>query len=152
MSWFEIQIDADDNDTYLVAAPAFPEVTTYGDNVEDSLINGRRAIEEAIAARISAGDVVPPPSSDKEENRPQYAVQLPMLTFLKAALYSLCKVKNVTPAELGRRLGWHREQVDRLFRIGHKSQLGQLEEAFKAIDVELSSPVPEFDERSMVAA
>jgi len=32
-----------------------------------------------------------------------------------------------------RDLGWHREQVDRLFRLDHNSRIDQLEEAFRAL-------------------
>jgi antitoxin HicB len=53
-----------------------------------------------------------------------------------------CRVKEISRAELARRLKWHREQVDRLFRLDHKSQLDQLEAAFKAIGIPLCFDLP----------
>lgn len=67
-------------------------------------------------------------------------MQLSLLTTLKVALYQSLKEENVTRAELSRRLGWKREQVDRLFRLDHMSRLDQIEDAFAAMGetVELS--------------
>lgn len=130
MAWFELKLDMD-GDTWLVTSPAFPEVTTFGEDTQSALVNGRMAIEEAIAARIAKGDDVPSPLM--ETSGKGHFIEVPLLTFLKSALYTLCRLQGISRAELSRRLGWHREQVDRLFRIDHNSQLGQLELAFKAI-------------------
>ena len=117
--------------TWLVTVPDFPEIVTDGETQENACRNAIRAIEEAISARISDGHDVPSPVDDT----PGVArmVQISALTFLKCALYSLCRANEISRAELMRRLDWKRESVDRLFRIDHKSQLGQLEDAFEAI-------------------
>jgi antitoxin HicB len=142
MSWYEVELDADDNDTFLVTSPVFPEVATFGDNLKESLVNARRALEEAIAARIAHGDEIPLPSPDGKGWK--YAVEMPMLVILKAGLHMACKGQGITRAELSRRLGWHREQVDRLFRLEHRSRTDQIEEAFRAIGIGLTNPVPGF--------
>ncbi|MEL6437294.1 MAG: hypothetical protein AAFP99_10935, partial [Pseudomonadota bacterium] len=49
--------------TWLVTAPAFPEVTTFGASTEEALRNGLHAIEEAMAGRISLGETFEPPIS-----------------------------------------------------------------------------------------
>ena len=48
---------------------------------------------------------------------------------IASALYMICSRRGVSRAELARRLEWHREQVDRLFRLDHKSRLDQMEAA-----------------------
>ncbi len=53
-------------------------------------------------------------------------MRLPLAASMKVLLFLVCRGRGVTRAELARRLGRHREQVDRLFRID------QLEAAFKA--------------------
>ena len=138
MSWYRIKVDMD-GDTFLVTSPDFPEVTTFGENMDAALHNARDAIEEAIAARIADGDTLPVPSP-KHGNK-GYHVQLTTLSFLKAALYMFCREEEVSRAELARRLDWHREQVDRLFRLDHNSRIDQLEAAFRAIGIELSSSI-----------
>ena len=64
-----------------------------------------------------------------------------VLPSLKLDLYSACRTAGVTRAELARRLGWHREQVDRLFRLRHASRLDQLEAAAKAVGLEIALDV-----------
>lgn len=61
------------------------------------------------------------------------AVRISLLADMKVTLYLACREAGVTRAELARRLGWHREQVDRLFRFDHKSRSDQIESAVRAV-------------------
>ena len=96
MSWYEVRLDPGDNGTCLVTAPAFPEVTTYGESLKLSMTHARNAIEEAIAARMARGDLIPSPIPDGKG--PQYAVQMHALVTLKAGLYVLCKTGQINPS------------------------------------------------------
>ncbi|GAC1334893.1 MAG: hypothetical protein NVSMB26_18390 [Beijerinckiaceae bacterium] len=132
---FPLELMPDENGTLLVTCPVLPEVTSFGDDYEDALVHGRDAIEEALAARMARWEDITFPSPRElaralKENR---AVALPIMTSLKAALYRACKIGGVTRAELARRLNWHREQVDRLFRLDHPSKVDQIEAAFQAL-------------------
>jgi len=132
----EPDMAADGSMNWLVTAPAFPEVTTFGNNQASACRNGLGAIEEAMAARMADGQDIPAPAPGTH-GQGRY-VRVPGLTYLKIALYKLCRHQKVSRAELGRRLTWHREQVDRLFRLDHKSHLEQMEAAYMAIGVPLS--------------
>jgi antitoxin HicB len=125
---YRIALEADDNGTWLVTCPAFPEVTTFGENEADAIHHARDAIEEAIAARISDDQDIP-----DGETSEKHLVRLPALTSLKVELYRRMRQTGVTRAELARRLQWNRESVDRLFRIDHASRLDQIEAAFAAL-------------------
>jgi antitoxin HicB len=139
MSWYRINIEKD-GDTFLVTAPDFPEVTTFGEDLPLALQHGRDAIEEAIAGRIADNRDVPQPTAKAPAAGAKgHRVQISTLSLLKAALYILSRANRVSRAELARRLGWHREQVDRLFRLDHNSRLDQIEAAFAALGVELQS-------------
>ncbi|HJU18433.1 MAG TPA: type II toxin-antitoxin system HicB family antitoxin [Stellaceae bacterium] len=48
---YTILLEPDDNGTLLVTCPDLPEVTTFGENVEDAMRHAIEAIEEALAAR-----------------------------------------------------------------------------------------------------
>ena len=135
MSWYEIKIDAD-GDIFMATAPAFPEVTTFGEDMEAALKNARDAIEEAIAGRIYDSEDIPLTLSQTTGRG--YFIQLPVLTYLKAGLYMVCREAGVSRAELARRLKWHREQVDRLFRLDHNSKMDQIQEAFDALGITIS--------------
>ena len=137
MLGYPIKLTPDDNDTFLVTCPALPEVTTFGTTEGEIQHAATSAIEEAIAGRISYGEALPPLVTPGKAGRGSRFVKLPALTVLKAQLYIVLRESGITRAELARRLGWHREQVDRLFRLDHASRLDRLEAAFKALRREL---------------
>src|SRR3712207_5655257 len=115
--------EPDDNDTLLVRCPAFPEVITYGEDVQHALRNALGAIEEAIAARIADGREIPDSAPTSElTGSNDFWVMLPQHTAQKALLYNLLPRFGITRAELARRLNGQREQVDRLFRLDHASK------------------------------
>jgi antitoxin HicB len=130
MMGYLVETAQDDNGSRLITCPAFPEVSTYADDPAQVLAQALAAIEEAIAARISDGDKLP--RADRKRQGPW--VKLPLLSALKAELYTALQEAGITRAELARRLGWHREQVDRLFRLDHASRIDQIEAAFKVLD------------------
>lgn len=135
MITYRLETTPDDNGTLLVTCPAFPEVTTFGPRDPKELFSiALAAIEEAIATRISDGDPLPRPATAAERKRHKGPyVKLPLLTALKMQLYTAVREAGISRAELARRLGWHREQVDRLFRLDHASRVDQIEAAFKKL-------------------
>jgi antitoxin HicB len=148
MLGYLIKLTLDDNETYLVTCPAFPEVTTFGETDVEIERVALAAIEEAIAARVSYGEQLPAPVPPGKPGRNLRFVKLPAMTVLKVQLSIVLRESGLTRAELARRLGWHREQVDRLFRLDHASRLDQLESAFKALQRELDVHVVDVAETS----
>lgn len=136
---YELAIELD-GEGLLVTAPSFPELTTFGATLEEALAQGRLALEEAIAGRIADGEDIPIPENAVVEER--HFVRLAQIVFLKSALYMIMRSKGKTRADLMRTLGWHREQVDRLFRLEHNSTLNQLEAAYQALQTPLRFDVP----------
>lgn len=132
MIGYRIKVEPDDNGTLLITCPALPEVTTFAASRNEVQVRARAAIGEALAARIADGENIPEP-----EKAPT-GVRLPLQAVLKVMLY--LAMGDVTRAELARRLHWHREQVDRLFRLDHASRLDQVDAAFVALhrDVDVS--------------
>ena len=129
MLTYKIKLSADDNGTVLVTCPALPELATFGDTEAEARQRATAAIEVALAARLHANQDLPLPIEMAPGPR---APDLPTLTALKVLLWHALRRAGLTRAELARRMGVHREQVDRLFRIEHASQLGQLDAAFRA--------------------
>jgi antitoxin HicB len=124
-----IKLEPDDNGTFLVTCPALPEVTTFGDTEEEALEHARDAIAEALAARIADGRDIPIRGA-----RGKPLATLSTLEALKVELYLALRREGISRAELGRRLQWKRESVDRLFRLSHASRLDQMDAAFGAIN------------------
>lgn len=137
MFLYHIVMEPDDNDTVMVTAEAFPEVVTFGENAEAARHHAVLAIEEAIAARIIGGNAVPY-ALDATTLDPQKPVaKIGLQASIKVLLYRALRDEKITRAELARRLGWHREQVDRLFRLDHASRLDQFDVAFQALGRDL---------------
>lgn len=141
MAWYPLTLQSDDG-VWLVTSPDFPEVTSFGETSEEACRNGRSAIEEAIAARIAAGEDIPVPH-DENKNLGKWAVEVPAMVLLKSGAYMLMRVQGMTRADLQRRLGWpHREQIDRIFRLDHQTRLESIEDVFKALGSPLRLHVP----------
>lgn len=130
---YRIELTEDDNGTYLVTCPALPEVTTFADTHSEALERASEAIQEALAARMAARQDIPATDDRSRLHNGDAIVAVPLLQTLKVRLYEAAKSEGVSPAELARRLDWHREQVDRLFRLDHLSRVDQIEAAFAAM-------------------
>jgi antitoxin HicB len=137
--WYELRIQPD-GDNWLVTAPAFPEVASFGSSMEEALRNGQDAILQAIAGRIADGEDIPLPLSAPGAKGDH--VQVPAVVYLKSALYMILREQGKTRADLQRALGWQREAVDRLFRLNHNSRLDSIERAFGALGVPLRFDLP----------
>lgn len=126
----------DDNGTWLITAPDFPEVTTFSEtDLNDAKARALEAIETAIQGRITDRQEIPPPTS--VGNDEQFHVSLPTSTALKLRLHGIMLANGIRKAELARRLKWHPPQVDRLFNVGHETQLAQFDLAFRALGREI---------------
>jgi antitoxin HicB len=155
---YSVTIEPDDNGTFLVTCPDLPEVTTFGEDVEDAVRRAADAIEEALAARIARREDIPAPSRSADRqtvtmgprrkvrlnlapSNSNRSVALPPLTAAKVELYRAARAAGMTKAELGRRLGWHAVQVDRLFDLRHRSQIEQIDQALRTMGKRLDVSV-----------
>jgi len=76
MVWYQIKLELDNDGILLVTAPAFPEIVSFADDVEDALRHGRDAIGDAITRRIADGQPIPEPLKDKPKRG--YFVKVPV--------------------------------------------------------------------------
>jgi antitoxin HicB len=121
---------ADDEGTVLVTSPDFPELVTFGEDREDALSYAVGAFSEAIAARMAHRQSIPAPSKGKTSDP---RVTLPLQVELKLRLYQDMDVKGVRKADLARKLGLHRQEIDRLLDLNHATNLAKIEKAFAAL-------------------
>ena len=139
---YPLLIEPDDNETLLVSCPDLPEVTTFGEDEEDALQRASDAIEEALAARMARHEHIPSASP----LRGRKAAGLPPLTVAKVGLYLAMREAGIGKAELGRRLGWHGPQIDRLLDLRHRSKIEQIDQALRAVGkvlvVSVQNPAP----------
>jgi antitoxin HicB len=137
---YPIKLTKDDNGTFLVTVPDFPEVTTFGRDVKSAYKHAIDAIEEAIAARMAEREPIPEPSKGK------YTVALPAQAAAKILIYRAMRHRGVSKNELARRLRLHRPQVDRLLNLRHATRLDAIEQALGVLGKRMKIAVEERDD------
>jgi antitoxin HicB len=118
---YPIELTPDDDGTFLVAAPDFPELTSFGDTIEESLARAQDALLEAIEARIHDGEPLPQPS------RGRHLVRLPAQAAIKVLLYQALQAQGIRKSELARRMSIPRQEVDRILDLNHGTALPKME-------------------------
>jgi antitoxin HicB len=132
---YPVILTADDNGTFLVTSPDFPELTSFGNTIPDSLKRARGALLEAIEARIHDGEPIPRPSTGK------HLVALPAQASIKVRLYQALQSEGIRKAELARRMNIPRQEVDRILDLNHGTALSKMELAFAVLDRQLAVTV-----------
>ena len=112
----------------LVDFPDFPEAHTFGETREEALTRAPDALLTVIHAYMKDRQRLPQPSEG------ELMVEVPALAVPKIELYNAMREKRITKAELGRRLGWHMPQVDRVLDVHHASRMDRLQQALQAVD------------------
>jgi antitoxin HicB len=136
---YPITLTRDDNHTWLVSFPDFPEAHTFGTDTADALRHAPDALATVLDAYIKDRRDIPAPSAGAAN----HSVTVPALMEAKIALYRAMRAARIGKSELGRRLDWHLPQIDRLLAMTHGSKLEQLEAAFAALGKRLELRVSE---------
>lgn len=113
----------------LVTFPDLPETNTFGRDRRDALDSAVDCLEEALAGRICARELVPEPSPAR--GRPTVAPG--GLVAAKTALYLAHRAAGVPQAEIARRMGVRPTTVQRLLDPRHASKPEQVDAAFAAL-------------------
>jgi antitoxin HicB len=127
---FPVRLEPDEAGRLVVHFPDLPEALTDGADVAEALAEAADCLSEALAGRINHGGEIPLPSRPR---RGQHLVS-PEATFaLKAALYSILRTRNMTVADLARRLDIEDRQAARLVDPRAAGRLVSLEAALSAL-------------------
>ena len=98
-------------------------------NKNDSAISrrefARRAAFVSAAASLAPSRLLGPES---------IATPLPALQSAKVELYRVFRASGMRKADLARRIGIPKSNLDRLFELKHQSQFGLIEAAFSALN------------------
>lgn len=127
---YPVTLVPDDNGTFLVGFPDFPEANSVGDDKEDALANAVDALETALSIYFDERRPVPLPSAASAGDA---VVALPALETAKVLIWNEMFERKLRKADLARMLNVHTPQVDRLFDLGHSSKIEFVEQAAKAL-------------------
>ncbi len=128
---YPVRITPDDGQ-FTVTFPDVREAVTFGETREEALARAPDALLTIFDAFMKDRRDIPAPSVVTGDG-----IELPALDTAKIELYRAMRAGKVGKAELARRLKWHLPQVDRVLRVGHGSQLEQMEAAFAVLGKKL---------------
>jgi antitoxin HicB len=113
---------------FIVKFPGFAWGVTQGDTRQEAEEMAVDAIRTMIRELIRQGQEIPRPAPPR--GRKCWFVRLSTLDAAKVALYVAFLASGMKKAELARRLGIPKSNVDRLFNLDNHSRLDQIEAAF----------------------
>ena len=103
-----------------------PGMACVGDTPEQAMADAVIALEIALSLYVMQRMSIPLPSPRAPG---QVLVRLPTLSVAKVALWNAMLRQRVSKAEMARRLGVNRPQVDRLVNLLHRSKIERVEQA-----------------------
>jgi antitoxin HicB len=128
-----------EKDAINVSFPDLPEAITCGYSEQEAMEYAVDALETVMSECIRRRRDIPKPG--KAKGKGVRLVALPALAEAKLRLYQAMRSQGVRKAELARRIGWHKSQMDRLLDLTHDSRLDQVETALKGLHLRLAVQV-----------
>lgn len=114
----------------LATFPDIPEAITQGNNRSHALEMAREALEISMGFYFDDNRPVPMPSRPK---RGQAVVELPPSLAAKVLLLNEMLRQNIRPAELARRIGTTKQEVNRLTDLKHSTKIDRIDVALRAL-------------------
>ena len=124
---------------FVVTFPDFGYGVTQGETLEEALDMAQDLLKCTIADFIEADKDLPNPAKPKGKHYHQ--IGLPILEAMKVELYVTFRESGMRKAELARRTGIAKANIDRLFDLNHASRVDQVEAAFRALGKSLAVDV-----------
>ena len=113
----------------LVSFPDVPEALTDGATESEAVTQAEDCLIAALGGYVKDRRAIPRPSPAAG----RVLVPLPALAAAKIALYQAMRAQDVGNTALARRLGLTEGAVRRLVDLDHRSHIGQIETALKAL-------------------
>ena len=135
---YPVVLIPDEQGGFVVEYPDFPFVHSVGDTEEEAMREALDGLESGIAFFFDERRPVPLPSTPKAG---QKTVTLPAVEAAKVLLHNEMLAQGVKKAELARRLDIAPPNVERIFRVRHKTRLETIEAAFECLGKRLNVSV-----------
>jgi antitoxin HicB len=116
---------------FAVSFPDLNHGATQGDTLEDATAMAEDLLRSIVGELMKRGADLPPATKHRGKN--YRLISLPALQSTKAEFYLAFKASGVKKAELARRIGIPKANVERIFDLDHASRFDQIEAAFLAI-------------------
>jgi antitoxin HicB len=135
---YALEVHEEPGSVWLSCAE-IPEMHAAGDCLGTALDSALDSIETALSIYVDGRRAIP--TGHAGEHAGQVVLRLPALTAAKVALWNTLLESGVSKAELARRLGVQRPQVDRLVDFLHHSKIENVERALQQLGRRISISV-----------
>ena len=127
---YPCNLTPDEDGALVVTFPDVPEAITGGESRSQALEKAEDALATALAGYVQQKWEVPVPGAQVEG---QDLVAVPTVVAAKLALYSAMRAQRITKVELANRLGISESAVRKLTDPDHRSHIGQVQKALRAV-------------------
>ena len=115
---------------FSVSFPDVPEALTCGNDRVEALAMAEDALIVALGAYVANREDIPIPSVSIAG---QDLIAVPAMTAAKLALYTAMRRQNISKVALAERLNLSEGTVRKLLDLDHRSQIGNVERALRAV-------------------
>lgn len=130
------KFEPDPDGGFVIEFPDFGWGVSQGDDEEDGRRMAADLLITMIQEHIRTGRELPKPGRFRS---PKYRlIRLPASQGMKAELYLALRRSGITKAQLARRIGIPRDEVDRLLDLSRRARVEQLEAAFAALGKQIT--------------
>ena len=121
---------ARDDGGVSISFPDVPEALTCGEDRAEAVAMARDALAAALAGYVHERWDIPAPSPAVDGRE---LIPVPPVTAAKLALYTAMRVHGITNVELAARLDISETAIRKLLNPDHRSHIGQVERALRAV-------------------
>jgi len=123
--------EPDPSGGYAVTFPDLSHGATQGETLQEASDMAEDLLASIVGELMKRGEDLP--RAGKRRGKQYRLVALPAMKSAKAEFYSAFRASGVRKAELARRMGIPKTNVERIFDLNHASRFDQIEAAFLAI-------------------
>jgi len=125
------KFEPDPDSGFVIEFPDFGWGVSQGDDEEDGRRMATDLLTTMVQEHIRTGKELPNPGKFRG---PKYRlIRLPAIQGMKAELYLALRRSGMTKAQLARRIGISKDEVDRVLDLSRRTRVERLEAAFAAL-------------------
>ncbi len=117
-------------EAYSVTFPDIPEAITCGWSWKEALEMAEDCLGVSLSFYVDRREDIPKPSLAADG---QILIPVPLIVAAKLTLYAAMRRQGITNVALAHRLGVQENAVRRLVNPSHRSHIGQVEKALRAV-------------------
>ena len=118
-----------DGDTFMARFPDLPEALTCGDTYKQALTEAQAALTTAFEFYFEDQRPIPMPSPTVD----QTVITVPLSVWAKVLLLNTMLKQQLSQSELAKKMGTHKQEVQRIINLNHSTKIDTLNKAMLAM-------------------